>query len=294
MAKREFTGVFIPAKIWESKELIPAEKMLLGEISALSERDGYCSASRQHFADWLHCTVQGVTYYFKKLEASGFLKIVRTQGERSKIYLNRERFYDTGKSDLPVSDTYQYQKVTLTGVVSPTYGGSKSHLPEIQVKDNTIYNNKNKEQESEKNAFLGEVEKSEVNHSFVEQKKEKIPPVAPAPPKKKTREWSDVLAELPTPVAHFIDGVTGRAGWFDYLDHRNEIKAKKYGSEKSEALAIKHLYELTNGDAGKIQAFVDQSRRNGWISLNPIKEERQGKQVQPIVYPTSYSAEQAF
>lgn len=121
MAKREFTGVFIPDKIWESKELIPAEKMLLGEISALSERDGYCSASRQHFADWLHCTVQGVTYYFKKLEASGFLKIARTQGERSKIYLNRERFYDTSKSDLPVSDTYQYPKAPLTGVVSPTY-----------------------------------------------------------------------------------------------------------------------------------------------------------------------------
>ena len=149
-------------------------------------------------------------------------------------------------------------------------------------------------EESEKNAFFGEAEKSELNHSFVEQKKEKLPPISPAPPKKKMRDWSDVLAELPTPVAHFIDGVTGRAGWFDYLTHRNEIKAKKYGSAKSEALAIKHLYELTNGDAGKIQAFVDQSRRNGWISLNPIKEERQGKQVQPIVYPTSYSAEQAF
>ena len=149
-------------------------------------------------------------------------------------------------------------------------------------------------EESEKNAFFGEAVKSELNHSFVEQKKEKLPPIAPAPPKKKMRDWSDVLAELPTPVAHFIDGVTGRAGWFDYLTHRNEIKAKKYGSAKSEALAIKHLYELTNGDAGKIQAFVNQSRRNGWISLNPIKEERQGKQVQPIVYPTSYSAEQAF
>jgi len=179
MAKREFTGVFIPAKIWESKELIPAEKMLLGEISALSERDGYCSASRQHFADWLHCTVQGVTYYFKKLEASGFLKIVRTQGERSKIYLNRERFYDTSKVDLPESPTYQYPKVPLTGVVSPTYGGSKPHLPEIQVKENIIYNNKYKEQESKKNAFFGEAETLEVNHSFVEQKKEKSPPIAP-------------------------------------------------------------------------------------------------------------------
>jgi len=149
-------------------------------------------------------------------------------------------------------------------------------------------------EESEKNAFFGEAETLEVNHSFVEQKKEKIPPVAPAPPKKKMRDWHDVLNELPSHVVLFINSHDGRAGWFDYLTHRNEIKAKKYGSAKSEALAIKHLYELTNGDTAKIQAVVDQSRRNGWISLNPIKEERQGKQVQPIVYPTSYSAEQAF
>ena len=233
MAKREFTGVFIPAKIWESKELIPAEKMLLGEISALSERDGYCSASRQHFADWLHCTVQGVTYYFKKLEASGFLKIVRTQGERSKIYLNRERFYDTGKSDLPVSDTYQYQKVTLTGVVSPTYGGSKSHLPEIQVKDNTIYNNKNKEQESEKNAFLGEVEKSELNHSFKEGKKEKLPPTPPAPPKKKMRDWSEVLAELTPDVRAFIDCTDGRVAWFEWLTYLKDEHRKTWKTAKA-------------------------------------------------------------
>ena len=159
---------------------------------------------------------------------------------------------------------------------------------------NEVSNDIITKEESEKNAFFGEAEKSELNHSFKEGKKEKLPPIAPAPPKKKMRDWSDVLAELPTPVAHFIDGVTGRAGWFDYLTHRNEIKAKKYGSAKSEALAIKHLYELTNGDAGKIQAFVNQSRRNGWISLNPIKEERQSKQAQPIVYPTSYAKEQAF
>ena len=140
-------------------------------------------------------------------------------------------------------------------------------------------------EESEKNAFFGEAGKENSNTSFVEQKKEKIPPVAPAPPKKKMRDWHDVLNELPSHVVLFINSHDGRAGWFDYLTHRNEIKAKKYGSAKSEALAIKHLYEITNGDAGKIQAFVNQSRRNGWISLNPIKEERQSAQLKrPLIY----------
>lgn len=113
--KREFTGVFIPAHIWSSKELIPSEKMILGEILALSQSRGYCDASRQHFADWLSCSVQNVSFYFTKLERLGFIFIEKIPGYRSKIRLNNERFYeDSG--------------------VNGTDGGGKPGLPEIQVK----------------------------------------------------------------------------------------------------------------------------------------------------------------
>ena len=44
MAKHVFTGVFIPAKIWIAKDLIPQEKMMLAEIKALSEDSGWCFA----------------------------------------------------------------------------------------------------------------------------------------------------------------------------------------------------------------------------------------------------------
>jgi len=66
--KREFTGVFIPAHIWVSKALIPSEKMILGEIDALSKKTGWCTAGRNHFAEWLNCTPQNDTYFLGKLE----------------------------------------------------------------------------------------------------------------------------------------------------------------------------------------------------------------------------------
>ena len=94
MAKREFTGVFIPAHIWTSKDLIPSEKMILGEIYSLSLSTGYCDASRKHFADWLNCTVQNVTYYFEKLERLGFITVEKIPGYRSKIRLCNSRFYE--------------------------------------------------------------------------------------------------------------------------------------------------------------------------------------------------------
>ena len=125
--KREFTGVFIPACVWESKDLTPAEKMMLGEILALSESRGYCSAGRQHFADWLDCTLPNISYMYKKLENMGYLSIEREPGKSPKMIVNKSLFY-TRKRDLPVN-----------GID----GGSKPHLPEIQYKGkslNTIEN----------------------------------------------------------------------------------------------------------------------------------------------------------
>jgi uncharacterized phage protein (TIGR02220 family) len=128
--KREFTGVFIPAHIWSSKELIPAEKMILGEIDALSKSRGYCDASRQHFADWLSCSVQNVSFYFTKLERLGFIFIEKIPGYRSKIRLNNERFYEAEG----VNGTEGGGKPHLRVGVNGTEGGGKRGLPEIQDK----------------------------------------------------------------------------------------------------------------------------------------------------------------
>lgn len=124
-AKRDFTGVFIPAHIWESKELIPAEKMLLGEIDALSKRSGWCEAGRKHFAEWLQCTPENVSLYTSKLEKLGFIEVLRTPGYGSKLRVINARFYE----QQPVSGTYGGSKPGLRGVVSQTYGGSKPGLP---------------------------------------------------------------------------------------------------------------------------------------------------------------------
>ena len=117
--KREFTGVFIPAHIWTSK-LLPAEKMLLGEVASLSMKTGWCDASREHFAEWLHCDVTNVTHYVKKLEGLGYLEVSRTPGFRSKMRVKTDAFY-------------------VGEVVNPVHGGSEPRSPEIQDK----YNNKN-------------------------------------------------------------------------------------------------------------------------------------------------------
>ena len=142
--KRNFTGVFIPANIWLSVELIPSEKMLLGEIDALSKESGWCYASRKHFAEWLQCGLPNITYYINKLERLGFLEVGRKQGERSKMRVVTARFYEKPKTDGVVSPTDGVVSPT-DGVVSPTDGVVSPTDPKYKI----INKNKNKSKEKE-------------------------------------------------------------------------------------------------------------------------------------------------
>lgn len=131
MTEHGFTGVFIPAHIWLCTDLIPAEKMLLGEIDALSKRTGWCTAGREHFAKWLNCTAENVTYYTRKLEAKGLIQIERISGAGNKMRVIAEGFYTETQGDKPRLGG----KPDLRGGVNDVYGGGKGDLPNIQVKD---------------------------------------------------------------------------------------------------------------------------------------------------------------
>ncbi len=98
--------------------------MLLGEIDALSKNTGWCTAGRQHFADWLRCKPENVSYYTKKLESLGFLEVSRTPGAESKMRVKNAAFY---RPEV-VNGTDGGSKRDLRGVVNGVYGGSKRGL----------------------------------------------------------------------------------------------------------------------------------------------------------------------
>lgn len=170
--QREFTGVFIPAHIWENQDLIPAEKMLLGEIAALSTRYGYCSAGRKHFANWLHCTVENVSYYFSKLQKMGFITIEREAGGTNKIRLVNDRFFWEEKTEMLTESN--------EGVVNGIYGGSKRDLRGVVNGVYPKYNNK----ENIKNIVVDDDKKMSIEtelETALKTEKENLKGGAPAP-----------------------------------------------------------------------------------------------------------------
>ena len=159
--KREFTGVFIPAHIWLSKELLPAEKMLLGEIDALSKKTGWCTAGRAHFAEWLHCDETNVTYYIKKLERLGYLMVVRIAGHGNKIRVVTERFYVDEVVNGIHGGSERDSRVGVNGI----HGGSERDSPKIQSKYNTKSKGEKRAQAGDEYIAMLEAQNKEIDRA---------------------------------------------------------------------------------------------------------------------------------
>ena len=269
--KREFTGVFIPAHIWTSKELIPAEKMILGEIDALSKTRGYCDASRAHFAEWLGCTVQNVTYYFEKLQRLGFISVEKIPGYRSKIALIQSRFYE----DQGVNGTDGGGKPHLLVGVNGTDGGGKRGLPEI--KEEIKGKIKEKERVSA-NADLSLKKSLEpIDEAFTPveapSKKRKN---APGAEKEKKVEASPALD-----FSRFDNPEAAKEIFARWLKYRKDIK-HPYKSEDTIQTSLKNLFNYSAGRAALAEQIIEKSIGNGYQGFFKPEIQKNGNStIQP-------------
>lgn len=160
--QREFTGVFIPAHIWLSGELGAMEKMLLGEIVALSQKNGWCYATRKHFASWMHCSEANVTYYLTKLLKAGYIEQIEKPGFTTLRRVVVSKFYGE-QEPVNVVDPYPSNVFTPTRQTSLP-GGSNGFTLNTSI--NTISNTSNKEKEISASAQVVSTSESVVNKNF--------------------------------------------------------------------------------------------------------------------------------
>lgn len=82
--QRKFTGVFIPAEIYENKEISWIQKILWCEIQALSGSD-CCYASNAHFAEHLGIDERNVIKHISVLKQYGLVEILGFDGRTRKM-----------------------------------------------------------------------------------------------------------------------------------------------------------------------------------------------------------------
>ena len=57
----------IPATLRYDENIIPNAKLLYGEITCLSNKEGYCYATNSYFAKLYHVTNQAISRWIKSL-----------------------------------------------------------------------------------------------------------------------------------------------------------------------------------------------------------------------------------
>lgn len=75
----------LPADVRYDKNLKPMEKIMYSEITALSNKDGFCSASNRYFAELYDVDESTVSRWIKRLSDFGYLSIMLVRDDRKAI-----------------------------------------------------------------------------------------------------------------------------------------------------------------------------------------------------------------
>ena len=83
---KEFTGVFIPANVYLTRDISPIQKLLLSEIIALSPSGHGCRAGNAHFGGHLGCGNASVSEHIAALEKAGYVTLAYEAQKPRTIY----------------------------------------------------------------------------------------------------------------------------------------------------------------------------------------------------------------
>ena len=136
----------IPATVRYSKELKANEKLLYGEITSLSNKNGYCYAQNRYFADLYGVSIETVSRWLSNLQKCGFIQIEIKRNENKEVIARYIYIVD-----IPYRQKNQY----------PYHQKSQEGIDE-NVKENNINYNKDE-------LFNLIINKSfKISHDFIE------------------------------------------------------------------------------------------------------------------------------
>lgn len=124
MSKKEQPNYYaiIPATVRYDTNLKYTEKLLYGEITALSNKNGYCYAQNKYFADLYNVTAVSVSRWISHLQQLGYIKTEVIRNENKEIV----------SRNIYIVDIPYYQKNQYPYIQKSIEGINKN------VKDNNI------------------------------------------------------------------------------------------------------------------------------------------------------------
>jgi hypothetical protein len=96
----------IPASVRYDENLIPNAKLLYGEISAMTGKEGFCWAENSYFANLYDVTTSTISRWISQLEKGGHIKseLNKSNGNSRKIFIDKKAFNLLTKSARPIDE----------------------------------------------------------------------------------------------------------------------------------------------------------------------------------------------
>lgn len=103
----------IPATVRYSKDLKANEKLLYGEITSLSNRNGYCYAQNRYFANLYNVSIETVSRWLSHLQQLGFIQIEIKRNENKEVIARYIYIVDVPYHQ---KDQYPYHQKSQEGI----------------------------------------------------------------------------------------------------------------------------------------------------------------------------------
>lgn len=126
--ERDFTGVFIPSRLYLTNKFSPREKFLLVEIYSLRKKDksGDCFASNRHFADFIGVSERTVQSMLNGLKTEGYVEAwYEYEKENPKVIHCRH---------LVLTEKFYEEFINEHEVKQPSEYGEKKHMGDGEKK----------------------------------------------------------------------------------------------------------------------------------------------------------------
>lgn len=111
----------IPAVVRYDNELTDKAKLLYGEITCLSNKEGFCFATNNYFAKLYRCTTRAIQNTISKLQERGYIRVVIENNFERKIYL---------------TDALGYEKNFVGGYEKIFMGGYEKNFTNNNINNN--------------------------------------------------------------------------------------------------------------------------------------------------------------
>ena len=293
----------IPANVRYSKEVSDGAKLLYGEITALSNQNGYCWATNKYFADLYGKSSDTVSRWISELSAAGFIvTLVDSSAANSrKIWLAGSPGV-SAKMPTPIGKNAS----TLSAKMPTPIGKNAEQNNTVNTTLNTTLKNSagasdplthpfQKVGEIYPETFALEAEKEKPLHrgpgavrvSITDPEFPGVTVVDAVGPKtkptktgreKQQRNAPNIHPENETVFQHFSDPQKARAAWAEWLQYKYDQHRERYKNAKSELVKLRSLWEETKGDAAQVERNISHSIGNLYRGIFAPKAEKNGTQ----------------